>query len=163
MPMEPLPSQGPGPGDGAVLVGESPDEVAARVERALEVVGAVRGVNNHMGSRATADLPTMQAVMACLKGKGLYFLDSRTTPDSVAERAAHEAGLATLRREVFLDVVDEPDAIRRSLAEAISRAAAEGSAVAIGHVHPVTVAVLEAELASLPSGIRLVRPSRLAR
>jgi hypothetical protein len=161
MPMEPLPGNGPGPGDGAVLVGQTPAEVAARLERALEIVSTARGINNHMGSRATADLSTMNAVMSFLRGKGLYFLDSRTTPDTVAERAAREAGVPVLRREVFLDNVDEPDDVRRRLNEAVSRASADGSAVAIGHVHPVTVTVLAAELGSLPSGVRLVRPSRL--
>ncbi len=161
MPMEPLPNHGAGPGDGAILVGQSAAEVAARIEHALEIVPIARGVNNHMGSRATADLPTMQAVMACLKGRSLYFLDSRTTSDSVAERAADAAGIPALHRGIFLDNVDEPDAVRHRLAEAISLAGADGRVVAIGHVHPVTVAVLEVELGSLPAGVRLVRPSQL--
>jgi polysaccharide deacetylase 2 family uncharacterized protein YibQ len=163
MPMEPLAGHGPGPGDGAVMVGESPAEVAARVESALAIVSAARGLNNHMGSRATADLPTMRSVMACLKGRGLFFLDSRTTPDSVAERAAREAGVPTMRREVFLDNVAEPDAVRRCLADAEALAVADGHAVAIGHVHAVTVSVLEKQLAALPGNVMLVRPSKLAR
>jgi uncharacterized protein len=161
MPMEPLPNQGPGPGEGAVLVGQSAAEVASRLERALEIVATARGINNHMGSRATADLPTMQSVMSFLRGRGLYFLDSRTTSATVAEQAARAVGVPTLHREVFLDNVDEPDAVRRRLEEAISRASADGSAVAIGHVHPVTVAVLAAELGSLPADVHLVRPSQL--
>jgi uncharacterized protein len=163
MPMEAMPGSGPGPGEDAILVNLAADEVAARLDRALAVVAGARGVNNHMGSRATADAPTMHAVMAYLRGRGLYFLDSRTTSDSVAESAARAAGIPAARREVFLDVVDEPDAVRQALREALSRAAADGEAVAIGHVHPVTVAVLAAELSRLPQGLELVRPSSLAR
>jgi uncharacterized protein len=161
MPMEPVPSNGPGPGEGAVRVGLPATEIESRVDHALEVVGGARGVNNHMGSRATADVPTMRAVMAALKGKGLYFLDSRTTPDTVAERVAREDGIPALRREVFLDVVSEPDAIRRALQHAVSRARALGSAVAIGHVHPITVEVLANDLEQVLGDVRLVRPSQL--
>jgi len=161
MPMEPLPGSEPGPGDGAITVGLAPREVADRLGRALEVVAGASGVNNHMGSRATADLPTMQAVMAGLRGRALYFVDSRTSPDSVAEAAARAAGIPTVRREVFLDIVDEPDAVRHALRSAVSRAAADGRALAIGHVHPVTIAVLTTELRVLSPGVRLVPPSRL--
>ncbi len=99
--------------------------------------------------------------MAFLKRKGLYFVDSRTTSATVAEQAARAAGVPVLRREVFLDNVGEPDAVRARLEEAISRASTEGRALAIGHVHSVTVAVLMSELESLPGGVRLVRPSQL--
>ena len=163
MPMEATPGPGPGPGEGAIEVGLAAGEVAARLERALAVVAGARGINNHMGSRATADAPTMLSVMTYLRGKGVFFLDSRTTPNSVAETAARTAGIPALRREVFLDVVDEPDAVREALREAISRASADGEAVAIGHVHPVTVAVLAAELPRMPRDLSLVRPSTLAR
>ena len=163
LPMEPLPGNGPGAGDDAVEVGMSADEIAARVERALAVVAGARGVNNHMGSRATTDAATMRSVMASLRGRGLFFLDSRTTGGSLAEEAARAAGIPACGRDVFLDVVDDADAVRLALREAIARAGAEGEAVAIGHVHPVTVAVLGAELADLPDGVRLVRPSTLAR
>jgi polysaccharide deacetylase 2 family uncharacterized protein YibQ len=163
MPMEPVTNHGPGPGEGAVEVGLPPAEVRARLERALRVVAAARGVNNHMGSRATADAPTMRDVMAVLADRGLYFLDSRTTSETVAERVARECGVPVLRRDVFLDVVTEPDAVRRALEEAVARARSQGSAVAIGHVHPLTLEVLAVELPRLGDGVRLVRPSQLLR
>jgi hypothetical protein len=162
LPMEAVPGPGPGPGADAITVGLDAGEIAARVERALAAVPGARGVNNHMGSRATADRPTMAAVMAALRGRQLYFLDSMTTADSVAEAAARAAGIPALRRAVFLDVVDEPDAVREALREAISRAAAEGGAVAIGHVHPVTVSVLRSELARGAHEVELVPPSALS-
>jgi polysaccharide deacetylase 2 family uncharacterized protein YibQ len=161
MPMQPLTDHGPGPGSGAVEVGLSPDAIRSRVEEALRVVSDARGVNNHMGSRATADVTTMRDVMAVLKGRGLFFLDSRTTSDTVAERVARESGVPALHRDVFLDVVIEPDAIRRALEHAVARARSQGSALAIGHVHPLTIQLLAAELPRLASEVRLVRPSQL--
>lgn len=161
MPMEPLGSRGPGAGDDAVEVGLPASEIEARVSRALAVVAGARGVNNHMGSRATADAVTMAAVMEALRGRGLYFLDSRTTAETVAEQAARQKGVPALRRDVFLDVVAEPEAIRRALEQAVARARAQGHALAIGHVHPVTLEVLASELPRLSSDVRLVRPSRL--
>ena len=163
MPMEPLGNHGPGPGEGAVTVGLPAQEVLSRVERALAVVGGVRGINNHMGSRASADRPAMQAVMDALRSRGLYFLDSRTTPETVAEDVAHQTGIPALHRDVFLDVVSEPEAIRRALQQAVARAQAQGSAVAIGHVHPLTIEILAHELPRLGADVRLVRPSQLLR
>jgi uncharacterized protein len=163
MPMEPLANHGPGPGNGSVEVGLAGEEVRSRVERALQVVAGARGVNNHMGSRATADAATMRDVMAVLRAHGVYFLDSRTTADTVAERVARESGVPALHRDVFLDVVSEPDAIRRALVQAVGRARSQGSAVAIGHVHPLTVELLAGELPRIAGEVKLVRPSQLLR
>ena len=160
MPMEALPNEGPAPGAGAVEVGLPAGEIRARVARALDVVGGARGVNNHMGSRATADRATMDAVMAELKARGVFFLDSRTSAESVAEDAARAKGVPALRRDVFLDVTDDPDGIRLALQEAVARARESGHAVAIGHVHPATLEVLDHELGRGLSGVQLVPPSR---
>lgn len=162
LPMEPWPNGGVGPGEGAILVGLSAGEVRRRVQAARAAVPAAVGVNNHMGSRATSDEPTMTAVMAALAGQGLYFLDSRTTAASLALSAARRAGIPAVQRDVFLDVVADEQAVRRALGEAVQIARVNGSALAIGHVHPATVAVLRGELESLPSGVELVAPSRLA-
>ncbi|MEW6337071.1 MAG: divergent polysaccharide deacetylase family protein [Acidobacteriota bacterium] len=163
MPMEPLAGHGPGPGEGAVLVGQDAAEIERRVEGAFAVVAGAVGLNNHMGSRATADAGAMRAVMASLKSRGAYFLDSRTTADTVAERTARSAGVPALRRSVFLDVADEPSAVRAALREAAAIARSNGRAVAIGHVQPVTLEVLAQELDGGLEGVRLVRPSRLLR
>lgn len=163
MPMEPLPGEGPGPGPGAVEVGLSAAEIRDRVEKAIAVVDGARGLNNHMGSRATADTQTMRAVMEVVGAHDMYFLDSRTTSDTVAEQTAIELGLPALRRDVFLDVVAEKEAIRRALRASVARARSAGRAVAIGHVHPLTMEVLLAELPDALEEVVLVRPSALLR
>jgi uncharacterized protein len=163
MPMEPLPGSQSNPGPGAIEVGLPPDEIAARVRSALAVVAGARGLNNHMGSRATADAPTMRAALAVLRQERLYFLDSRTTPETVAQRTAQEMGVPALRRDVFLDVATDPDSIRHALRQVIALARTNGSAVAIGHVHPITIEVLRTELPALPGDVALVPPSALLR
>ncbi len=160
MPMEPNGNGGAGPGEGALHVGMGEEEVAQRLAAALKVVGPVAGVNNHMGSRATSDEALMNAFAQAMKGRNLYFLDSKTTPASVAEQVLHGQGIRTLHRDTFLDVVVEEAAIRSALATAVSLARAHGRAVAIGHVHPLTLRVLAASLGRL-SGVDLVRPSAL--
>jgi uncharacterized protein len=161
LPMQPVPGDGPGPGPDAIEVGLSEVEVAQRLDRALKLVPGARGVNNHMGSLATSDGPTMTALARALQPTGLYFLDSRTTPESVAESVMREQGIPALRRDVFLDVVAEPGAISRALHAAVDLAQSEGSAVVIGHVHEQTLAVLAAELPRFGSRVTLVRPSSL--
>ncbi|MFI5142405.1 MAG: divergent polysaccharide deacetylase family protein [Thermoanaerobaculales bacterium] len=161
MPMEPVANHGTGPGPGAVEVGLTEDAVRERLDSALATVAVAKGVNNHMGSRATADAATMRAVMIELHRRGLYFLDSRTTADTVAESEARANGVPALHRDIFLDVVGEPDAVQQALTQAMARAREKGSALAIGHVHPVTLAVLARELPNLPPDVTLVRPSQL--
>lgn len=164
LPMEPqgYPENDPGPG--TVFVEMSDDEIRTTVHAALNNVPHVIGVNNHMGSRATADLRTMTWVMQELKAREMAFIDSRTTRHTVAEDAARAQGVKTNRRHVFLDNERSPKAIRRQLAEAITRCRLDGEAIAIGHFDPVTVGVLQEELPKLADrGADLVPPSALVR
>ena len=77
--------------------------------------GAV-GVNNHMGSAATADPRVMRAVARVLARRGLFFVDSRTTTATVAERVVREEGVLSVSRRVFLDDVATDDAVERAFA-----------------------------------------------
>lgn len=162
LPMEPngYPANKPGPG--AVFVSMEEAEVRMTVHSALNNVPFVVGMNNHMGSKATADLRTMTWVMQEIKGRGMAFIDSRTTVNTVAETAARAQGVKTARRHVFLDNERSASAIRRQLDEAVYRALINGHAIAIGHMASVTVGVLEKELPGLKDrGITLVLPSDL--
>jgi polysaccharide deacetylase 2 family uncharacterized protein YibQ len=164
LPMEPegYPKNNPGPG--AILVAMSDAEIRQAVHDALNNVPRVIGVNNHMGSRATADLRTMTWVMQELKSRGMAFIDSRTTRNTVAEQAALAQGVPAGRRHVFLDNERSAVAIARQLAEAVYRSRLQGSAIAIGHLDGITIEVLQSELASLSKrGADLVAPSQLVR
>jgi polysaccharide deacetylase 2 family uncharacterized protein YibQ len=159
LPMEPVGYPRMSPGPNAVLTTMSDAEVA-RITR--ENVGAVPfavGVNNHMGSRATADRRVMTSVLGALP-KGMYFIDSKTTGGSVAGSLAKEMNIRTASRNVFLDDEQSEAAVRRQLAELAEEAQARGVAVGIGHPYPVTVKVLAAEIPKLRGrGFRLLRAS----
>jgi len=163
LPMQPVTDDGGGPGPDAIEVGLSSSEIDSRLRRALARVPGARGVNNHMGSLATTDVTTMEALARALRETGLYFLDSRTSSDSVAEVVMRDAGIPALGRDVFLDVIGEPPAVRRSLGQAVELCKQHGRVVAIGHVHPATIRVLVAELPRLAPHVELVRPSALVR
>ena len=162
LPMEPVGYPEDRPGPGAVIVSMDESEVRRTVHTALNTIPHVVGVNNHMGSRATADLRTMTWVMQELKGRGMAFIDSRTTTETMAEVAARSQGVPTGRRHVFLDNDRSERAIELQLAEVVYRARLDGDIIAIGHMNATTIAVLERELPRLASrGADLVNPTEL--
>ena len=129
----------------------------------LASVPGVSGVNNHMGSRLTRQPETMRWVMAALKAYGgLYYVDSRTTHETVAFQVAGDFGLSRAERDRFLDNVVSRDAIRQELLALVEEARAKGSALAIGHPHPETLATLAEFLPTLDTlGVRLVPVAEL--
>lgn len=129
----------------------------------LAAVPHVVGVNNHMGSLLTRHPGAMQWLMKGLRDHGgLYFIDSRTSPVTVAEKVALENELPTASRDVFLDHVREPEAIRLQFLRLIQIARRHGKAIGIGHPYPVTSEILSQELAQLEAhGVQLVPVSRL--
>ena len=164
LPMEPAGYPKVRPGPGVILRSQSDAEIVRTLESDLATVPGVVGVNNHMGSVATADPRVMRVVAGVLSDRGLFFLDSRTTDATVAERTAEEASVPAVSRRVFLDDVETEDAVSRQLAELVRRAREEGSAVAIGHPYPATLTVLEREMPGLAArGVRLVRVGELVR
>jgi len=164
LPMEPEGYPGNDPGPGAVLVSMAESDIRSAVHAAINSVPHAVGVNNHMGSRASADLRVMTWVMQELRARGLAFIDSRTSRDTVAEDAARALGVPAGRRHVFLDNTRSSGAIRAQLDEAVERCRLDGSTIAIGHLDPITVQTLTQELPGLAKrGADLVRPSALLR
>lgn len=125
---------------------------------AIASVPYVEGINNHMGSLLTRHPGSMQWLMEALKDrKGLFFVDSRTTVRTVAEEVARENSVPAIRRNVFLDDTQNRAEIRRQFKRLLKLARMHGTAVAIGHPHPDTLAVLEKEIPRLARmNIRLV-------
>jgi hypothetical protein len=164
LPMEPEGYPRVRPGPGVILRSQSDEEIARTLEGDLASVPGAVGVNNHMGSAATADPRVMRTVIRALARRGLFFLDSRTTDATVAERTAEEQSVPALSRRVFLDDNATETGVRGQLAELVRRARQERSAVAIGHPNAVTLSVLEHELPGLAQqGVRIVKVSELAR
>ena len=140
LPMEPMGHADPGPN--ALKVSLSDGDLKQRVTTALDSFDGYVGVNNHMGSRFTAYRPGMETVLRQFRARGLLFLDSRTTPQSVGDQIAQELGVPSVSRNVFLDDDESPDAVRHELAETEAVARRQGFAVAIGHPHETTLQAL---------------------
>jgi polysaccharide deacetylase 2 family uncharacterized protein YibQ len=159
LPMEPEGFPRISPGDGAVLMSMSDAEISKTTRTNIEAIPFARGVNNHMGSRATADRRVMTEVLGALP-KGMYFIDSRTTGSSIAGSVAHSMRVKTASRNVFLDDVQDVAAIRKQLDELAQTAASKGVAIGIGHMHPATMQVLTEEAPRLRAkGFWFVRAS----
>ncbi len=154
MPMQPLNGENPGPG--AIRVNQSDAEIEELLASAFISVPGAHGLNNHMGSRATADLRVMSTLMRSLKREGKYFVDSRTTPQSTAASAAAEWGVPFLQRDVFLDNERDAQDIEASISLGAEDARARGKAILIGHVHsPQILAIVRRQMESQPEGPRL--------
>ena len=139
-------------------------EVKSVLAGMLETVPHVRGVNNHEGSKATADPQLMDALMPALHERRLFFIDSRTTASTVAYDTAHRYGVPAASRRVFLDDSLDRAAIEQQMELAIRDADRYGEAIAIGHPHPETIAVLRSALPRLKTqGIQLAFASDLVR
>jgi uncharacterized protein len=159
LPMEPNDGSGVSPGRGALLTSMSDDELAAATKENVAAVPYARGVNNHMGSKATRDRRVMQSVLGALP-PGLFFIDSRTTGGSVAGRLAQSMSIPTASRDVFLDDTQTEAAVSAQLARAVEIARSGRTAIAIGHPHRATLAVLTRELPRLKAeGLKIVRAS----
>ncbi len=160
MPMQPLGDANPG--KNALRTGMTTAEIRERLGWAIDRVDGAVGMNNHMGSRVTADFAAMSVVMDVLRQRGLMFVDSKTSPRSVAAGVAAEAGLAHTGRDVFLDHFPGPAFVYRQLAELESRARRTGTAVAIGHPLPTTLDVLRDWIpAAKKRGLRFVTVSQV--
>ena len=159
LPMEPEGYPKVSPGDGAVLTTMSDAEIARATRANIGAVPFARGVNNHMGSRATADRRVMASVLGALPD-GMYFIDSKTTGSSVAAKLAHSMRVKTASRSVFLDDIQSDVEIRKQLASLAHAAEEHGVAVGIGHMYPSTIRVLAADAPALRArGVRFVRAS----
>lgn len=167
LPMEP--EAGPSEAE-AIGARDTDDVIREKLVQALARTPGAIGVNNHQGSKATADARVVRAVLGVVKEKGLFFLDSRTTGASVVGTEAATMHVPFLARDVFLDDVaaetsakgGAPEALDAAWERARELAAKKGEAVVIGHPHKETLAFLEKKLASEKSaGARLVKVSEL--
>jgi polysaccharide deacetylase 2 family uncharacterized protein YibQ len=147
-----------------LLLSQGDDEIAGRVNGYLNEIPQAVGANNHMGSGFTENRQKMAVVLGVLKERGLFFVDSKTSPVSVGDAVAREMGVRTAVRNVFLDNIQESGYITNQLRQAASIARKRGNAIAICHPHPATIQTLAVELPRLrDEGITVVTVSRLVR
>jgi len=120
--------------------------VSKIVDEDLDQLPSIEGVNNHMGSKATADRLLMKIILRKLRERGLFFVDSMTSRYSVSASLAEEMGLRYGKRDVFLDNVNTREAITKQLKLLAQKAHRRGYAVAIGHDRHLTMQVIEDEI-----------------
>ncbi len=156
LPMETISGLNPGPGK--VTTEMSDAQITTQVESDLDQVPLARGVNNHEGSKGSADSRVMHDVIGVLAKRGdLFFIDSRTSPSSLGEQTAQAAGVPTAARDVFLDNQESVAYTEAQLREAAAIARRTGSAIAIGHPRPTTLAAVRAMIPELQAdGITFV-------
>lgn len=147
LPMEPESGANPGPGNISTAMDDN--AIASQVRDDLASVPLAGGVNNHEGSAAAADQRVMHDVVAVLADQKRFFIDSRTSAATVAQREAEAAGIPTARRDVFLDNAADVAATEAQLRRAAEIARAKGSAIAIGHPRPTTLQAVRSLLPQL--------------
>lgn len=151
------------PGPGALTTAMDTATLHRELDRNLQEIPGAIGVNNHMGSRFTADAAAMRRLLPALAARDLFFLDSLTSPASTGHRLAGEMGIGTVRRDIFLDNEQIPEKIIRQLRLLVQIAEKNGRAVAIGHPYPATLEALRRYRPELLARVEMVGLSRLVR
>jgi uncharacterized protein len=162
LPMEPTGYPKVNPGVGALLVEMTEVELVQTLRKDLDAFPYIKGVNNHMGSKFCQNERKLRPVMLELNTRGLFFLDSRTTSKTKAYTVAQELHVPSAERNVFLDNIQNPRAIRAQLNRLTELAHLRGEAIGIAHPHEVTLEVLRREIPKLSGkGVELVPVSQL--
>jgi hypothetical protein len=143
MPMEPLHKEQVSLETNTLLTTMSTPRIIQLLDLAFSEVPYAKGINNHMGSKATGDARMMRIVLRYLKGHGLFFVDSMTAPESVSRTVAESIHEKFTSRDIFIDNESDPAAIRGQMLKVVRLAGQKGVAVAIGHDRPHTIAVLK--------------------
>ena len=144
MPMEPKKNaNGANPGKGALLTGMNRDKIKKAFFNALSRVDGTVGVNNHMGSLFTENEAGVKDFLLCVKSKGLFVVDSLTSPDSAVYPIAKDMMIPVFRRDIFLDNVQTEPAIQSQLDRLVSISLKRGWAIGIAHPYPKTLEVLK--------------------
>jgi len=160
LPMQPNGAADPGPH--ALAVDMTGSKLLSELDWNMKRIEGYVGVNNHMGSRFTRNEASMKTVLSVLAEKGLFFLDSVTTGETVATVAGHSVGATVFARDVFLDPEAGSETVMRQLALVERIAEETGFAVAICHPRPDTLKVIGPWLTSAPSrGFELEKVSAL--
>lgn len=160
LPMEPTEYPDVNPGPGAILSSMSPDQLLAQLKKDINDIPHIKGVNNHMGSKITANSAQMNQIFTILKKEQLFFIDSKTAPKSQGKASARLLNLQFAQRDVFLDNFQDIEYITGQFKQLIRIANKHGSAIGIGHPYKATLDALEQLLPKLKK-TKVVRASEL--
>ena len=164
LPMEPMSGVEASEAPITVRIGMTASQIRELIDKSAGSLPGIIGVNNHQGSKATADKAVMEAVVKDLKQRGLFFVDSRTNGRSVAAETARREKVKTTENDLFLDGMADIAYIKKQLRTAGEMALKLGSVTVIGHARPTTAAALREIIPELEAkGIRFVFVSQLVR
>ena len=149
LPMEPIDYPARDPGPNAIFSDYAPEKIAELTQDALASVPYAKGINNHMGSRLTQNFEAMKAVLQVVQRWNFFFIDSVTSPQSVAYTIARDMGIPSGRNALFLDIVEDEDAVVKRLYRLAARARHEGTVIGIGHAKPNMLRALQRMLPEL--------------
>ena len=142
----------------------SDEEIQETLKGAIASIPSLKGISNHMGSKATEDPRVMKIVMEELQKEKLYFLDSVVTSQSVAEEVSKQVGILFAKRSVFLDNHLDAEYVKGQLLKTAEKAKRDGSVIAIGHDRAITLKVIQEVAPKLQEeGIQFVYASQLTR
>jgi len=161
LPMEPDEYPDVSPGPGALLTSMSPDQLISQLNKDLDDIPFIKGVNNHMGSKMTAIDTQMYQVFSVLKKRGLYFVDSRTTAKTLCKPSAMLLKVSFAERDIFIDHIQDSAHIREQINKLIKHAGKYGEAVAIIHPYPETYQVIREMLPYLKKNVNIVSASTI--
>ncbi|MEY8348331.1 divergent polysaccharide deacetylase family protein [Bacillus cereus] len=136
MPMEPIKGKKEWLGPKAITTDLSNHEIEKRIEQAIQDVPHAIGMNNHMGSKVTADERIMRIILSVCKKHNLFYLDSKTNPNSVVPKIGKELGVPIVENQLFFDDVYTSSHITKQAQVLLQRIKEKPVVVAIGHVGP---------------------------
>jgi polysaccharide deacetylase 2 family uncharacterized protein YibQ len=160
--MEPVSYPREKPGSGALFTDMNNEELIFQLEKDIEAVPYIVGINNHMGSKFMKDKEKLTLIFSKLKKKNLFFIDSRTAANSEAFAAAQKVGLQVAARKIFLDNNRDYNEIYNNLINITNNNGDVSPLIVIGHPHPETIrAIKDAARVFREKGILIVPVSQV--
>ncbi|HJX02141.1 MAG TPA: divergent polysaccharide deacetylase family protein [Candidatus Humimicrobiaceae bacterium] len=162
LPMEPVSYPREKPGAGALFTDMNNNELLDQLEKNIDAVPYISGVNNHMGSRFMENREKLTVIFDQLKKRNLFFIDSRTSANSAAFAAAQKVGLQVAERKIFIDNIRNYNEIYNNLIGVINHNGDASPLIVIGHPYPETINALRDAVKVLRGkGILIVPVSRI--
>ena len=161
-PMEPFEYPRANPGPGVLLSSMSPDELVQKFTQNLDAMPFISGVNNHMGSKMTANAAQMRQLFTVMKQRDLYFIDSRTTEKTICRNSAGLLQLPFGERDIFIDHFQDNDFIEKQLFKLVRIAEKHGVAIGIAHPYRRTYKILRDVMVDMQKKVQFVPVSEVA-